>query len=338
MSEPPPSPKPLTSNPMPGRGGGRGGDPRLEVELWRPQPSRHSREPVEHEAAGDGDVEARARPDHRKFRCMRRLCRRAPRGHRAIRAREGSRCAVGRVPGAGARSRPRRVRRRRSASRRRSSLDPAVLTCADPVDARMAAVPEGVAVGERLAVVRLVSGTAMQPPTASHVRRSVPRLAWKATHSGATTRWSQQLCRRCRRPRRMSRGRDFAALNAPGRMPFHRSCAQRYRRERATTGSLLLACLRTGQRPSARRGRGASALFLREVGCALVRGLELRPTLRTSGSGRCHQRREVGVDCRRSSSRGRPGGRAPCQPRYRWLPSTAPTATGILSTPTAGRP
>ena len=35
-------------------------------------------------------------------------------------------------------------------------LDPAVLACADPVDARMAAVPEGVAVGERLAVVRRV--------------------------------------------------------------------------------------------------------------------------------------------------------------------------------------
>jgi hypothetical protein len=67
----------------------------------------------------------------------------------------------------------------------------------------------------------------MHAPTASHVRSRVPRFAWKATQSGATTRWSQQLWPRRRRPRRTSLGTDLWALNAPGLPPFHRSCRQR---------------------------------------------------------------------------------------------------------------
>lgn len=54
----------------------------------------------------------------------------------------------------------------------------------------------------------------------------MPRFAWKATHNGAITRWSQQLCARSRRERLISLRPDFWALTAPGLPPFHRSCAK----------------------------------------------------------------------------------------------------------------
>src|SRR5690349_6203303 len=105
----------------------------------------------------------------------------------------------------------------------------------------------------------------MHAPTASQVRSSVPRLALYATQSGATMRWSQQLCRRLRRTRPRSRGRDLVALNAPGRTSLLRSRVQRNTAHVAVAAHLgqarlrraaVLAAVGAGQ-PGAADGRRA---------------------------------------------------------------------------------
>jgi hypothetical protein len=87
-------------------------------------------------------------------------------------------------------------------------VDPAVLASAHPVDTWSSVRTECVSVRERGVVVLRVR-TATQAPTASQVLSRVPRFAWKATQSGATTRWSQQLWPRRRRERRISLGADL---------------------------------------------------------------------------------------------------------------------------------
>src|SRR5262245_2097627 len=122
--------------------------------MWTPaRASRHPSQPVEHEAARDGDVEARARSDHRDFDArvggLDLVLRDAvpfvseqydgapPRGlqpwqrDRAVSELDGDD-----PPAVGA-----------------LLLDPALLARAHPVDARPAIAPERVAARERLAVV-----------------------------------------------------------------------------------------------------------------------------------------------------------------------------------------
>src|SRR4051794_27302366 len=100
-------------------------------------------------------------------------------------------------------------------------------------------------------------GTAMQAPTASQVRRSVPRLTVYATHSGATTRWFEQRWLLARRACRSSRRAVLAALNAPGREPFRRaSSPSRVLRNRAARGEHGAVAARALGRVERRVGAG----------------------------------------------------------------------------------
>lgn len=150
----------------------------------------------------------------------------------------------------------------------------------------------------------------MHAPTASQVRRRVPRFAWNATQSGATTRWSQQLWPRCRRPRRISPGADLRALNAPGLPPFHQSCSLAY----CGTGLGLPVCVRASHHPL----HGAPRPYRLAESRTDTRFPSRAWPPTTPGSLRAYPRgrRISGVE--RSLSRTRPGARITGAPVSLW--------------------